>query len=470
MNPLDRPDIQGNLLRGYRLPCAEHWFARVHDARAARTLLSELRVQVETAEPWPRRKKPASTLNIAISAAGLAALGVPAPLLEKLPIAFREGMAARAGLLGDDVTHYDSIWRSGRVHLWFSVHARDLDALRERVSFVTTRAASHVELLDYDDRAERLPGYVEHFGFPDGISNPRVADGMGGPSAQGNGVLTFPGAYRPFAPGEFVLGHPDEAGDLAGEGMPPRLVENGTFVVYRKLEQDVLGFRRYVSETARRAGESPELIAAKLMGRWQNGLPLVAPAASQQLAAARGTPANDVAVNLNDFGYAGDPSGAACPLGAHIRRANPRDASGFSLLSDRHRLLRRGMAYGPPLPRSADATDAADEERGLLFIAMNANLERQFEYVQRHWLNDGAAARQARDRDPVCGAHAGPAKLVIQGDASAGRAPLICGDLPRFVTPRGGEYFFMPGLRALFAISSGSFAEARTLEAPRVLA
>jgi Dyp-type peroxidase family len=469
MNPLDRADIQGNLLRGYHLPCAEHWFARIDDARAARTLLSELRVQVETAEPWPRRKKPASTLNIALSYAGLKALGVPAPLLSKLPVAFREGMAARAGLLGDDLEAYDSIWRSGRVHVWFSVHARDLESLRERVSFVTTRAASRVELLDYVDRAQRLPGGVEHFGFPDGISNPRVADGMGGPTAQGNGVLSFPGAYRPFAAGEFLLGHVDEVGELSGEGLPLKLIENGTFVVYRKLEQDVRGFRRYVSETARRAGESPELIAAKLMGRWQNGLPLVAPAA-QKLAAARGAPANDVAVNLNDFGYADDPNGAACPLGAHIRRANPRDANGFAVLSDRHRLLRRSMTYGPPLPRSADPGAPADEERGLVFIAMNADLERQYEYVQRHWLNDGAAARQARDRDPVCGAHVGPAKLVIQGDASAGRAPVICSDLPRFVTPRGGEYFFMPGMRALFALSQGSFADLRALESPQVLA
>jgi Dyp-type peroxidase family len=433
-------------------------------------LLSELRVQVETAEVWPRRKKPASTLNIALSYAGLAALGVPSSILSKLPAAFRDGMCARAKLLGDDLEAYDSIWRSGRVHLWFSVHARDLDALRERVSFITTRAASRVELLDYVDRAQRLPGGIEHFGFPDGISNPRVADGMGGGTAQGNGVLSAPGAYRPFAAGEFLLGHPDETGELSGEGLPPKLVENGTFVVYRKLEQDVRGFRRYVTETARRAGESPELIAAKLMGRWQNGLPLVAPAASQHLTAARGSPANDVAVNLNDFGYAGDPHGSACPLGAHIRRANPRDANGFAVLSDRHRLLRRGMAYGPPLRRSADPSDQADEERGLLFIAMNADLERQFEYVQRHWLNDGAAARQAHDRDPVCGAHAGPGKLVIQGDASSGRAPIICSDLPRFVTPRGGEYFFMPGMRTLFALSQGSFAGVRAFESPRVLA
>jgi hypothetical protein len=248
-----------------------------------------------------------------------------------------------------------------------------------------------------------------------------------------------------------LLGHRDEAGELAGDGLPARLIENGTFVVYRKLEQDVLGFRRYVSEIARRAGESPEFIAAKLMGRWQNGLPLLA---------ANPAPANDVAVNLNDFGYAADPNG--------IRRANPRDASGFATLSERHRLLRRGMPYGPALSRNGDSHTRDSEDRGLLFIAMNASLERQFEYVQRHWLNDCAAARQNRDRDPVCGAHLGPAKLVIQGDPSTERVPVICSELPRFVTTRGGEYFFMPSLSALFALSQGSFSDLQPSAAPRV--
>ena len=94
--------------------------------------------------------------------------------------------------------------------------------------------------------------------------------------AGGNGVRTPFGAYRPFATGEFLLGHRDDANELAGAGAPPRLIQNGTYVVYRKLEQDVFAFRHYVNDTARWAGESPEFIAAKLMGRWQNGLPLAA--------------------------------------------------------------------------------------------------------------------------------------------------------------------------------------------------
>jgi Dyp-type peroxidase family len=474
MNPLDHADIQGNILRGYRLPYAEHWFARVNDPRAARALLGELRAEIESARAWPRDKKPASTLNVAISYAGLAALELSAPILAKLPLAFREGMVRRAPFLGDDVRAFDRTWTSGRVHLWFSMHARDLPSLKERTDRLSSRVRSRVELLDYVDRAQRLPSGTEHFGFPDGISNPRVDDGSGGAAKAGDGVETRGGAYRPFAPGEFLLGHRDELGELAGDGLPVRLIENGTFVVYRKLAQDVIAFRTYLRETALRIGQSPEFIAAKLMGRWQNGLPLAASdpdapgrlsplapqlqAAVSSRSAAQAAPANDVKLDLNDFDYAADRDGSGCPLGAHIRRANPRDATNLPTRSERHRLLRRGMPYGAAVPRDADGYTG---ERGVVFVAMNADLERQFEYVQRHWLNDGAIARQHRDRDPVCGAHQGRGKLVIQGDPKSARVPLICSELPRFVTPRGGEYFFMPSLRALSAIGHGSFSDVR---------
>ena len=456
MNRLDRSDIQGNILQGYGLPYAEHWFAQIHDARAARVLLGELREQIETATPWAGGQKPASTLNLGLSYAGLEALEIAAPILAKLPIAFREGMVRRAALLGDDAEEMHPVWSSGRVHLWFSLYAQSAEALSERAAFLRAQCGSRIELLEYADRGQRLPGGIEHFGFPDGISNPRVDDGSGTAAGAGDGVRSRDGQFRPYAAGEFLLGHRDEAGELAGESLPRRLVDNGTFVVYRKLEQDVLGFRRYVREAAQRLGQSPEFIAAKLVGRWQNGEPLAT--------RAQGV-ANDVSEDQNSFGYASDRDGAGCPLGAHIRRANPRDATGFSLLTDRHRMLRRGLPYGPLLPPDIDPDRHIDphaRERGLLFVAMNASIERQFEFVQRHWLNDGAISRQSRDRDPVCGSHLGPAKLVIQADPRTGRVPLVCTELPRFVTTRGGEYFFMPSLRALFALAQNSFADIRS--------
>ncbi len=457
MKRLDRSDIQGNILQGYGLPYAEHRFARIRDAHAARALLGELREQVETAAPWGSGQKPASTLNLALSYAGLEALGIAAPILAKLPIAFREGMARRCQLLGDALESFEPLWRGGPIHVWFSIHAQTPDALHERAAFLRARCSSRLELLDHVDRGQRLPGGIEHFGFPDGISNPRVDDGTASRVTAGDGVRNRHG-FRPYAAGEFLLGHRDESDELAGAGLPLRLISNGTFVVYRKLEQDVLAFRRYIRDSAQRLGTTPEFIAAKLVGRWQNGEPLAtAPHAPAS--------ANDVQLDLNAFGYAADRDGAGCPLGAHIRRANPRDAHGFPMLSDRHRMLRRGLPYGPHLANDVDPdrhVDPHQGQRGLLFVAMNASIERQFEFVQRHWLNDGAISRQSRDRDPVCGAHLSPGKLVIQPDPTSGRAPLICTGLPRFVITRGGEYFFMPSLSALFALSQGSFADIRS--------
>jgi Dyp-type peroxidase family len=450
MERLDRADIQGNVLRPYAFGYAQHLFARLPDPLAGRALLEELRGQVETALPWPGGSKPHTALNLALSYGGLDALGLSAPVLAKFPLAFREGMLRRAALLGDEPGQFDPIWQSGRAHLWLSVHAQSRAALDERVHALCMKVRARAELLDYTDHAATLPNRIEHFGFPDGISNPSVEDGSGEAAGIGSGKLGADGRWHAYAPGEFLLGHPDEADESAGGALPERLARNGTFVVYRKLEQDVLAFRRYVTEAGRALGQDPELVAAKLLGRWKNGQPLVTAAQPS---------AND-ASDLNEFNYANDSTGSRCPLGSHIRRANPRDASGFTTLTDRHRMLRRGMPYGELLPDHVD-TDGAGKPRGLLFIAMNASLERQFEFVQRHWMNDGAISRQGYDRDPICGAHLGSGKLIVQGDAASGRPPLVLTGLPRFVTTRGGDYFFMPSLSALFALASGSFLDLR---------
>jgi Dyp-type peroxidase family len=451
MERLDRADIQGNVLQPYAFDHARHLFARLPDPLAGRTLLDELRGQVETALPWPGGAKPDTTLNLALSYGGLDALGVSAPVLAKFPLAFREGMLRRAPLLGDDPGQFDPVWQGGRVHLWLSIHARTRAALDERVAALATKLRARAELLDDGDLGGTLPNRIEHFGFPDGISNPAVEDGSAAAAGSGSGKLGPDGRWHGYAAGEFLLGYPDEAAERSGGALPERLARNGTFVVYRKLEQDVLAFRRYVAATASALAQDPELVAAKLMGRWRNGQPLVTAAQPS---------ANDAA-DLNDFNYAKDPAGARCPLGAHIRRANPRDASGFTTLTDRHRMLRRGMPYGEALPELAASSGASRGPRGLLFIAMNASLERQFEFVQRHWVNDGAISRQGYDRDPICGAHLGSGKLIVQGDPASGRAPLVLTGLPRFVTTRGGDYFFMPSLTALFALASGSFLDLR---------
>jgi Dyp-type peroxidase family len=189
-----------------------------------------------------------------------------------------------------------------------------------------------------------------------------------------------------------------------------------------------------------------ERLAARIVGRWPSGAPLVLTPDQDQAALA----------DANDFGYAAvDPYGYRCPIGAHIRRAHPRDAldphpgSDASIALDkRHRLLRRGREYGPPLPpdETLAAPASTNDDRGLHFICVNANIARQFEFVHHTWLNNPKFAGLYDDADPLVGAHR------PSGGTFTMQAPPVrtrVSGLPRFVQPRGGAYFFLPGLRAL---------------------
>jgi deferrochelatase/peroxidase EfeB len=154
----------------------------------------------------------------------------------------------------------------------------------------------------------------------------------------------------------------------------------------------------------------------------------------------------------NEFGYADDPEGALCPLGAHIRRANPRDSLGFDgRLVNRHRLIRRGITYGTSLPPGSPDDHVP---RGLLFLAFNADIERQFEFILRQWINDGDKFRQGNDRDPIVGSHDSAGRMVIPGDEREGRPPFFCSGIPRFVATKGGDYFFSPSLTGLRLMAS----------------
>jgi Dyp-type peroxidase family len=224
---------------------------------------------------------------------------------------------------------------------------------------------------------------------------------------------------------------------------------NGTYLVARQLEQDVFGFRRFVRHAApaldgRSGPEAEERLAAKLVGRWRSGAPLVR------------SPHRDDAdlATDNAFGYAAvDPYGERCPIGAHIRRANPRDAltsePGRALeITNQHRIIRRGRVYGKGLPD--DATEDDGVERGLFFLCVNANIERQFEFVQQTWLNNRKFGQLYDDQDPVMGTPPDDGGIfTVQRSPVATRVH----ELPNFVTVRGGAYFFLPGLRALRALA-----------------
>jgi Dyp-type peroxidase family len=248
-------------------------------------------------------------------------------------------------------------------------------------------------------------------------------------------------AWRALAPGEFVLGYDDEDGGLPPAPAAP-LHRNGTFMVWRKLHQDVAAFRAFLDEASAGTRLEPEAVAARLVGRWPDGSPLMLrPHAGDERLG------NDRA-RVNDYSYRRDPNGLVCPRGAHVRRANPRDAlaGGDGRLTARHRILRRGMPYGEPLLEGAP-DDRAD--RGLIFICLQASIERQFEIVQARWCNDGDAFGLGNAGDPLAGSFADPARVTF-----GGRPPRYASCMRSFVTPRGGEYLFMPGISGLRALAS----------------
>ncbi len=452
--PIDLADIQGDILRAYgnRYRHTSYMFVGVGDAMRGRAWLSGQVDHVTTAVPWIGTR-PDSTFNIALTRPGLAALSVSAAAIGSFSDEFCQGMAARAQQLGDVEQSAPAKWSmtqiSGSAHVLVTINALShsdvktaLDRMRDGLAGVGGLSIVH------EEHAQLFSGQREHFGFADGFSQPAIEGLDDDGTYQGEGVPEAKG-WRALALGEFVLGHEDEESRSDPKRRLPSapvdpLGRNGTYMVWRKLHQDVALFRRTVRDASRlyRGGDAAKLMA-KVVGRWQNGAPLVT--------APDGPPANfdPKAPGTNDFRYASaDPNGFRCPLGAHIRRSNPRDALGFSGdLTFRHRIIRRGMPYGPELPPEVLEDD--DVERGLVFVCFNASISRQFEGIQLQWLNDGNIFHLGDDTDFLSGGPSG--KMTIQGDP-----PFFLAPQGPFVTTRGGEYLFVPGITALAAIADGT--------------
>lgn len=430
---LEREDIQGLVIKGYRMPHAAYVFYRFTDSDLARSWLHHMVEPVTTAVEWD--EKPAWCTNVGLTYGGLEALGLPPPFLDTFPDDFRQGMAARAAShLGDVGLDLPEHWEpsppfaSKGVHAMVLVSARSKGQLDDTVTAfdkdsgdrgVERVGYQHAAALGYNHSSDR-----EHFGFRDGISQPTM---------KGSGLEHGEHAERlAVAPGEFVLGYRDELGNRPMPS-PEALGRNSTYAVYRKLHQHVGAFRDFV-----RSRDDGELLAAKLMGRWPSGAPvaLAKDADDPALGACR--------VHNNNFDYLEDPLGFACPRGAHVRRARPRndDAS-----SRRRLLLRRGLTYGAELPAGVPDDGA---ERGLVGLFLTASIERQFEFVQRKWLNSGQFDGLTNEPDPITGPGGGD--FTWQRPTG----PRRFRGLPRFVTAQGGEYFFLPSITAMRFLSDPS--------------
>lgn len=437
-------------------------------------------------------------INFAFTFPGLKALQLSEPTLASFPEAFKQGMAARAERLGDVGPSAPENWEGvlglDCVHGYFTggylvdgddqaISEDSRRRLRDDVSAFNDSTGSngwgdilrtiltllclplgieilHIELgedpyeVDKNGRPIRPPYRLEHFGFRDGISQPFVDMNLGDP-LPGGGTPSRNRTWTPVAHGEIYLSEKDEDGNKHHLPVHKSLRDGSTFLVFRKLEQDVAAFRAYLASQRPNDRAAQDKLAAQFVGRWSNGTPLVvAPDAPRDLG-------NDPDGLLNDFRYAADdPKGARCPLGSHIRRTNPRDIGGTNDVR-RHRILRRGMAYGGSLLPMDSPDDG--RKRGLLFIAANSRLDLQFEVIQADWINKGEILGQAGlNRCPLTGANLGGA-----GDSfleSGAVAPVT--KLPSFVITRGGDYFFAPGVTAMREIAQGEKFKVADAELP----
>jgi Dyp-type peroxidase family len=453
---LERDDIQGLLASGYgHLRAARFLLLAIDHPTRAGASLGRLADTLTTALERPRD----SAVNLALTTSGLAELGL-APALGRFPDRFLDGMTAgpRSRALGDVGADAPERWRWGgpttaRIDVLLALYAHDegtLEALEQRL----LHAADGLSLVRGLDThwSER-----EHFGFRDGISQPVVEGLRKGP------------ADDTISPGEFILGYRDEHGQVTPRPLVDRAADpggvlpadpvsgdadlgrNGSYLVLRTLNQDVHAFWGFVDRATRGAdadgdGEADAArlrLAARIVGRWPDGEPLAL--------APDGPPGT--LRPTGDFRYHDiDPHGERCPLGAHVRRAHPRDmldpdlGSERSIATDkRHRLLRRGRGFGLPLAPDAalNGGGRAGEERGLHFVCLCANIARQFEFVQQTRVNNPKFNGLYDDPDPLLG----PAgrTLTVQARPINRRVT----ELPSFVGVLGGAYFFLPGVRAV---------------------
>jgi deferrochelatase/peroxidase EfeB len=487
-------DIQGLLRAGYdSMKEACFVLLSVTDATAACSWLAT--APVTTVQHLERHISTA--LHVALTAAGMRALGVADSVIAGFSAEFITGMAAdegRSRRLGDVAASAPSGWRWGGArepHVLLMLYAETgLDAWRAQVETASFRQGFAVlETLPTSDMHGKEP-----FGFTDGVSQPRLdwsAERQPGTSAD----LDYGNL---LSAGEFLLGYRNEYGLYTdrpllesnqpgaqtlpqAEDDPARrdLGRNGSYLVFRELAQDVRTFWRFIAaqttdETARVA------LAQAMVGRQISGEKLI-PASTKPI---RGVGPDASDIRRNQFTYDDDPDGILCPFGAHVRRANPRtgdmpggrqsliaqlirmlgfghqDLSEDVIAASRfHRIIRRGREYGEKLsPEAALQPDAPDPRSGLHFICLAANIARQFEFIQNAWLMSAKFGGMSGEADPLLGnrAELPPGQptdgFTIPQPNGVGRR-IDC--IPNFVTVRGGAYFFLPGLRALRYIAAG---------------
>jgi len=506
---LDAGEIQGDSLAGFKKDHARLMFVSFDSGKVAQTRawLAAFADQVACLEAVHgfnlafkalRRSRHAASMsvtwkNIALTFEGIQLLAPDADF-SALDPSFKSGAAANAATAGDpsDGSKGDpKTWLIGRpeqhIHAMITIAGDDVQDVAAKTTALTGELAGlmTVVLVQEGNTREKDLGH-EHFGFKDGISQPGVR-GVVGP----NGALVterlldssdplaadFAAPGKPLLwPGAFVLGYPKKipgAIDLnkTVTDPVPSWMKNGSYSVFRMLRQDVAGFRSAVAEEGQRiaklpgfAGLSPERLGALIVGRWKSGTPILRSPLADDAAIGKDPEASNSFFYTHDTaapkyaatsGHASDPPhrakadpfGQTCPLGAHIRKVNPRDETtdqGVAARTLDHRILRRGLPYGPDYD-AADAASAA-QDRGLLFICYQASISSGFEFLARTWANAENAPDGGGGQDLIIGQTGGAIREMFLKDPQGAPQKVT---MPRFVTAQGGLYLFAPSRAAL---------------------
>lgn len=471
---LDLDDIQGLILHGYgELDDAYFVMLSIDDVAAAKRWLAEMAGEVRNSISRPYDP----LCNVAFTIQGLRRLGVSDDAIGLFAREFQEGMSTphRRRALGDHGDSAPERWRWGRPdendsHVLLMLYANGETALQQLYDAHAPRFIAGGLREVHRLRSLTLEGRKEHFGFRDGIGQP-IVEGIDKPGPDSNRVKA----------GEFILGYPNEYGQYSDRPLVPAdgpgsllpkaednpdlrdLGRNGTYMVFRQMAQDVHAFWSYLDGATRKPDDTSDPsamieLASKMVGRWPSGAPL-----------ANSPSSDDPALQDDDnfLYHEADPDGYATPSASHIRRTNPRDMLGPDpgskksiAIGNRHRILRRGRAYGTPLAASMDPVDmlaAGDdgEERGLQFICFNTNIGRQFEFLYQTWVNNPRFAGTYNEPDPVIG-DMDPQDDGGQGEFRVPQRPVRdrYTGLSRPVTIKGGAFFFFPGIRAVRYLSA----------------
>jgi deferrochelatase/peroxidase EfeB len=461
MNALELDDIQGIILRGYgSFVHVRHFIVAVVDAGRARALVGGLvpsapatvnpvSLAITTAAKW--QVKPDYTLNLAFTYEGLSALGVSPALLAGFAPEFASGAIGNADRIFDVGASAPCNWEghigvASEIHAIFSLFARTGHEMESRTSELLLVLSDAFRLTHRHDGHALPDGYV-HFGYRDGLSQPFLAGGPR-PSRPYPDLGANNDGSSPA--GDFILGFENTFGNYYSPAVSKTdLGRNGSLGAFRILKQEVADFEEYLQLAAPKIGLTPDQLAAKFLGRWRNGAPLaLSPLGKCPIPSDR----------LNMFLYKDaapgqtepDPKGIACPIGAHIRRANPRDETVAGFFTQQARIMRRNVPYGPPI-NPQQPNDGI--ERGLIGYFINADFANQFQFLMTQWMNaSDFVGGMISGLDPIVGAN-DPTSSLFTLPTSPSSSVKVSG-FERFVITRGSAYCFFPSVTGLRYIAA----------------